>query len=142
MMCGVTHPRPGGARNVPECLVAIMNGLALPLHNERLPEPFPAAQVLRAADVSSSRVRPVGGGRRYPCPHRSSPCPLSARAPQRSSRPSVSQCRQCRQAALLEAVAVGDLTPAEASELGKLIEAHEIRFRDGVPFWCAIGRKI
>jgi hypothetical protein len=27
-------------------------------------------------------------------------------------------------AALLEAVAVGDLTPAEASELGKLIEAY------------------
>ena len=27
-------------------------------------------------------------------------------------------------AALLEAVAIGDLTPAEASELGKLIEAY------------------
>ena len=34
------------------------------------------------------------------------------------------------------------MTQAEIRALMEKAGLHDIRFRDGVPFWCAIGRKI
>src|SRR5215831_6273467 len=79
------------------------------------------------AATCRARPRPQSGSDRIAPPRKDRPVPFEL--------PPVSSAADAAKAAaaLLEAVAVGDLTPSEASELGKLIEAY-VKALEGTDF--------